>query len=130
VDGDPTLTELLIPKGERQTEDSFLEVPRGEHYLTIQNGKRGIRKLEVLVNDQPAVTRWLRDQNVRTIDLAPFMKPGPNAIRVIASGRPGSSALVLIADTPGPDSGAKRFHPLIEWETGSTDPGVNLHWGN
>jgi hypothetical protein len=127
---DPVLTELQVSKSGNRAEDSFSEIPAGEHFITLQNGTPGLRKVQVLVNDKPAATRWLRDKNVRTIDVGSSMKPGPNTITLVANGRPGSSALVLISDIPGPDSGAKIFHPLIAWEPGPVQPGVTLHWGS
>lgn len=121
---------MQIGEGRNEAKDTFFDIPATEHFLTVQNGDRGIRKLDVLVNNEPAATCWLRDRTVRTVDIAPYLRSGDNTVFLIANGRPGSSALVLISDAPGPDSGAKLFQPLVGWEQGSAEPGVSMHWGS
>jgi hypothetical protein len=129
VDGDPTLTALQIGEGRNNAKDTFFDIPSTEHFLRIQNGRPGLRRVEILVNGRSLTERWLRDGNVRVVDLAPLMTERRNEITLLANGRPGSSGIFLVSDLSDSGGEGKSAAPLIDWQPGSWDPSVSLHWG-
>lgn len=129
---DPILTTLQVPKGRERIRESFTEIPDAEHYVTIQNGHPGLRKLHVFVNGQRAAVLRVGPKGVQTADIAAAMTPGSqNIITLTGQGRPGASALVLISDVPGPEgTGAgSTYRPLVEWDSSTSAEGVNMRWG-
>lgn len=126
---DPSLAQLDIPEGTHETRERFTGIPASEHFVTVQNCDSGLRRVQIVVNGRMFPPRWMRDNDVRTIDIGPAMKAAENVVTVVANGRPGSSALVLVSDLPAWPKSLSR-PPLIEWEPGQADSGVNLHWGN
>jgi hypothetical protein len=130
---DPVLTTLQIMSEKTQARESFASIPAAEHLVTIQNGHPGLRKFYVFVNGQQAAYLPIGPKEVQTIDIATSMTKAQNTITLIGQGRPGASALVLISDVPGPDAkgmgGNLKYQPLVEWESGTGEADVNMHWG-
>jgi hypothetical protein len=127
-DGDPVLAQVQIPRGGNQRRESFANIPAAEHYVMIQNGTPGLRRVQLLVNGRHLPPRWLRDDMVRTIDIGPAMLAKNNIVTVIANGRPETSALVLISDV-APDKDGAANAMRVDWRPGPLRPGVDLHWG-
>lgn len=132
-DGDPVLTQLRVSAGKERVRESFTEIPLAEHFVTIQNGYPGLRKFNVFVNGQRAAYLRIGPKEAQTIDIAAAMTEAQNTITLVGQGRPGASALVLISDVPGPDAkGARedsKYQPLVQWEPGAMEEGVNMRWG-
>jgi hypothetical protein len=93
---------VLVSREEDQPEDqTFTDVPQAEHYVTIQNGNPGMRKVKLVVNRTKFKEVDLRPDEVRSFDIAAAMKPGnANTITVSARGKKGGSAVIVIADIP------------------------------
>lgn len=129
---DPVVTTLRIANERYRVRESFTEIPAAEHFVTIQNDHPGLRRFHVFVNGQRAASLRIGPKEVQTIDIASAMTAGSqNIVTLVGQGRPGASALVLISDVPGPGgAGANSiYRPLVEWEPGAVEKGVNMHWG-
>lgn len=130
---DPVLATLRIPEGRIRVRESFSDIPAAEHYVTIQNGHPGLRKLGIIVNGQRAAVLRIGPREVRTIDIPSAMMDPQNIITITAQGRPGASALIVISDVPSANDKAfedgLRHQPLVAWEPGPWHPDVNMHWG-
>lgn len=131
--GDPVLTELRIGEGSNRVRETFSDIPAAERYVTLQNGSPGLRRVQLVVNGKRLTPRWLRDGGVRRIDIGSAMLAEKNIVTVIANGRPGTSALLVIADAP-PETGtgtldATSVPSLIDWRPGSSRPGIDSTWG-
>lgn len=126
---DPVLTTLRIDNEKNRTRESFTDIPAAEHFVTIQNGHPGLRKFHVLVNGQRAAYLRVGPKEVQTFDFAAAMTASRNTITLTGQGRPGASALVVIADAPWQGAKDARGNSLIEWEPGTAEEGVNMRWG-
>lgn len=119
----------LVPEGRSRIRKSFSDIPARERYLTIENGRPGLRRLHVNVNGIWVERLRLRRGQVQMLDLAQHMLPEENIVTLVGEGRPGSSALILISDVPGTGD-ASGANPLrIECQPGTWRPGVSMHWG-
>jgi hypothetical protein len=129
--GDPVVTQLQIADGRNRAAESFSDLLEAEHFVTVQNGKRGLNRFLVVVNGQQLANIVLRREEVRTIDIASAMKPSQNVVTVIGRGGPGSSALVVVSDVRGVSGNGKAATalPPVVWEESEWEPGVNPHWG-
>jgi hypothetical protein len=130
-DGDPVLTTLQIPNGQRRVQDTFADIPKVEHFVTVQNGSPGLQRVWVNVNGLTVGNLQLRDREVRMLDVAREMMPEENLLTLTGEGAPGSSALIVISDVPGIQRAPNALIAPAEilWEPGSWRPGVDLHWG-
>jgi hypothetical protein len=129
--GDPALTELRIREGETRARDSFSGIPAAEHFVTVQNGAPGVPRIHVYVNDRQIETLTLTRSEVRTIDIGRAMTKPSNTVTVVAAGRPGHRALVVVSDEtgiPGPGKLAAG-RPFLVWESDPAAEGPSLHWG-
>ncbi|MFL6260727.1 MAG: hypothetical protein ACJ76Y_13525 [Thermoanaerobaculia bacterium] len=97
---DPVLTDVLRGTGQ-PVEQTNPGLPPSERYVAITNGAPGLRSLEVIVNGEVYHVNGMRDGEERTLDVGPSMFPGnANAITLRATGKPGSTATVIIRDQP------------------------------
>jgi hypothetical protein len=97
---DPVLTTLELTSG-RWIRQTFTDIPPHEHYVTVQNGNPGLKKLDIQVNGRVFKMNGLRDNEERTINVASAMNSSNNTITLTGYGKPGDSAFVLIADESG-----------------------------
>jgi hypothetical protein len=96
---DPVV-DLVVGTAGKPANKSYSGLPAAEHFVTITNGDPGVQRIDVNVNGQTWKLTGIRDNEVRTIDVASAMVAGDdNTISVTAYGRPGGSALLVIADS-------------------------------
>jgi hypothetical protein len=89
----------FISRGDDKAEvQTYDDVPREEHVLTIYNGKSGFKKLEVTVNGKALKLKDLDDGETRSIDLAKAMHPGDNTVSFKASGKKGATLNLMLWD--------------------------------
>lgn len=95
---DPVLTTVLRSNGKPVT-DSYTGLPQEEGFVTVSNGRPGLRNLDIEVNGRKFKVHGLVDGEERTLDVSSAMRPGSgNTIRFTAHGKPGSSAALMIWD--------------------------------
>lgn len=95
---DPVLTHVVRATGKPKSE-VYSDLPAEEDTVTIENGTPGLRKLEILVNNQEFRLKDLADGESLTVDVSSAMLPGNENVYVLkSSGKPGGSALILIWD--------------------------------
>jgi hypothetical protein len=139
-DEDPVITNLELTTG-RWVRQTFADIPSEEHYVTIQNSNLGLKKLEVKVNAQMFKLNGLRNNEERTIDVASAMKSGTNnTISLTGYGKPGDSAIVIIADVSGAGtsvaSAAATSQRPLDSDSLASSQGKSRHprhalvWGN
>jgi hypothetical protein len=121
---DPVLAVLQIAPGRNRVRATFSEIPMAERFVTIQNGSPGLARVQVIVNGRQAANLQLRRNEAWTVNVGSLMMASQNTVTLVAVGRPGSSAVVLISDAPG--AAAKS----VTWEPGSWQPNQNLQWGS
>jgi hypothetical protein len=130
--GDPVVTQLRIAEGRNRVAETFSDLPGTERFVTVQNGKKGVNRFQIVVNGQRVENVVLRSEEVRTIDIASAMLPSQNLVTVIGRGRSGGSALVVISDVSAGASTTSKGSvvlPYVAWDEGGGEPGANLHWG-
>jgi hypothetical protein len=118
---------------------TFAEIPQAEHFITIQNGDPGLKRLSVRVNGGRSWILRLDDNQDETIDVFSDMVAGDNTITLIGYGKSGTSALVIISDSgeaqeEGASLGSGRTDQLQRvphdwWKDRHQRTGVNLVWG-
>jgi GEVED domain len=95
---DPVVTTVIREAGKPEVE-VFSGLPRQESKITIQNGTPGLRNLDIFVNHRKFKVAGLGDGRTTTLDVAAAMVDGDqNRIELVAHGKPGASALILISD--------------------------------
>ena len=95
---DPVTTTVTRLKQEKGVQ-TFNNIPDAEHFVTVENDRPGLRRLDVVVNGHTFKVKKLDDYEIALIDIASAMQPGPvNTISLIPYGKKGDSALVMIAD--------------------------------
>lgn len=95
---DPVVTTVIREAGKPEVE-VFSGLPRQESKITIQNGTPGLRNLDIFVNRRKFKVAGLGDGRTTTLDVAAAMVEGDqNTIELVAHGKPGASALILISD--------------------------------
>jgi hypothetical protein len=95
---DPVLTEVIRATG-KPVSQTFTDIPQAESIVTIHNGTPGLTKLYIFVNGQRFKVKGLRDGQTTTLDVSSGMVPGDeNIIDLMARGKPGGSATVVISD--------------------------------
>jgi hypothetical protein len=95
---DPVTTVVTRLRHENGTQ-TFTGIPEAEHFVTVQNGSPGVRRLDVVVNGETFRVRKLDDSEIALIDIASAMENGPvNTVTLVPYGKKGDSALVMIAD--------------------------------
>jgi hypothetical protein len=77
----------------------FTNVPQSESRVQITNGVRGLKRVDIEVNNEHFRVSNLGDNEVRTLDIAAALLPGNvNRIVVQPHGPRGSSALLGISN--------------------------------
>ncbi len=104
---DPIFTVLKLSTG-RWVRQTFADVPRAEHFVTVTNGMPGLNRLHIWVNGQHAATLRLRDNETQNVDLAAVMTRQNNTISLVGTGEVPASAAVNIVDTPPAPAPASR----------------------
>jgi hypothetical protein len=94
---DPVTTTLRINKGDMAVQ-SFHYIPDGEHFIDIQNGRPGLRRLRIEVNDRPYTTLNLRSGRTIHINAASAMTKGNNTLTFIGLGETGSFANINVSN--------------------------------
>jgi hypothetical protein len=95
---DPVVTVKTRGFG-RPENATFTELPEAESLVTVSNDSPGIRNLDVVVNGQRFKIAGLGNGEEITMDVSSAMVEGyNNTIALIAYGRPGASALIVIHD--------------------------------
>jgi len=93
---DPVMTEITFaPGGGVQR---FTDLARAESRLWIYNDTPGLTALRAIVNGHPVSVTGLRAGETRMIDVSRFMRASNNTVTLVALGRVGGTATVLIAD--------------------------------
>jgi hypothetical protein len=117
---DPVIVTLVVEKA--KVKKTFIEIPAEEHFISVQNGAPGLKKLVAVVNGQKFKLNGLEDNQVATLDVSSAMNAESNTITLKGRGAGGSSAVVTIADVP---IDAPTFTGMLQ----SGNAG-NLLWGN
>lgn len=95
---DPVLTTIIRKEG-RPEAQVISGLPRQESKISIHNGTPGLRRLDVFVNHRRFRVAGLGNGRATELDVAAAMVDGDqNTIELIAYGKPGASAMVLISD--------------------------------
>jgi hypothetical protein len=95
---DPIDTTVIRTDGKPVTE-THTDLSHAMSKITLINDSPGLASLEVTVNGTKFTLKNLKSGERRTLDVAPAMKPGnTNTISLKATGTPGGSATVVIAD--------------------------------
>ena len=104
---DPLTARIVIPPGGSATTvahftprgtGQYPGVPGTEGTLLIQNGTPGIRALLISINGKNSVVTGLIDGQERSVNIAPFMKPGDNTVVLTGYGKAGDWAEIVIHD--------------------------------
>jgi hypothetical protein len=127
---DPVITRVEIGE-EGVTRQEFTGIPSFEHYASIQNGRPGLHTLRLIVNGHVHELTGLADGQQVLVDIGPAMIPGvENTVVLEGVGAPGSSALVVIADSPTGEAGAVQvIVPGLTLRVEQTAEGLELSWG-
>jgi hypothetical protein len=96
---DPIFTVLKLTTG-RWARQTFADVPKAEHFITVTNGDPGLNRLHIWVNSKHFNTLSLGDNETRSLDLAAAKMEKTNTISLVGAGELGASASVLIGDIP------------------------------
>lgn len=97
---DPIFTTLNITTG-RWVRQTFTDIPQAESHITVTNGDPGLKKLRIRVNSKHYKTLKLKDNQIKTLNVASAMDAGDhNTISLIGKGELGASADVAIVDSP------------------------------
>lgn len=126
------LAELRVADGKGRARQGFAGIGTGDGFVRVQNGAPGVQQVEILVNGAQAAAFRIADDEVLGFDVTAGMKGEKNTVAVVASGRPGSSALVTMSRLLPGQLGAKGMTdlPRVDWRPASRREGLDLHWGN
>jgi hypothetical protein len=124
---DPIFTVLKLSTG-RWVRQTFADVPKAEHFLTVTDGNPGLARLHIWVNSKHAATLRLKDNETQNIDLAAVMTEQKNTISLVGMGELGASAAVNIVDSP-PAAAAKQGIAAAAAQALSSGPRQNAVWG-
>jgi hypothetical protein len=84
--------------GRGRLDIEIVKVSSAMRYVTIRNGRNGLRNVEVYVNHRWFLSGPLKDGQVKTLDVSRALVPGKrNRIVLIGRGRSHDSAVVTIA---------------------------------
>lgn len=125
------LSELRIREGKGRARETFAGVSSKEGFVTIQNGSPGVQRVEILVNGARSAAFTMAKDQILGFDVTAGMMAEKNTVTVVASGRPGGSALVTVTRLQKHQLGAKGISdlPRIQWQPASQGD-INLLWGN
>lgn len=94
---DPIIT-LQVRENGKPVSETFIDIPREESRIYIENGSPGLNHLEVIVNGTKFKLDRLTDGASRALDVSSAMLEGGNLITLRAYGKPGGSAAVMISN--------------------------------
>jgi hypothetical protein len=131
---DPVLTSLTVTRG-GPVSQTFSDIPQAEHFVTIQNGDPGLKRLEVTVNGTRFRLDDLRSGEERTLDIGSAMTAGSNSVTLRAQGERSASAVVSIGDTGDAAGGEQRSDghghgPAVVQGSGRGSPHELSGWGH
>lgn len=122
---DPVITSVEIFAG-NQVEQRFEGLLAAEHYLYVQNGAPGLARLAVGINGRHFVLN-LTDGQIVASDLRCVMLEGnENWVVFTGYGEAGSSALVMLTDTPSGNEEPLQETVLLSLCHGES--GLKLSW--
>jgi hypothetical protein len=129
---DLRLSELRIAEGRIRVRETFPGVAAADGFVTIQNSAHGVDEVLVLVNGKRAATLRMTDGAVLGVDVMDKMVAEKNTIAVVASGKPGASALVTLTRVLQSRHGGKTISdlPTIDWKPERKAAGAELRWGD
>jgi hypothetical protein len=94
---DPLITSAIRQAGTPQT-DNYSGIDQSESQLTVYNGKPGATNLKIQVNNKVFTVSSLADGAQQKLDIGAALNPGANnTVSVTSLGRPGGSAVLLVA---------------------------------
>jgi hypothetical protein len=97
-DCDPALVTVGQGPGERAVQ-VLHHLVKTESHVTLTNNTPGVDRVRLVVNGHRFELANLRDGETRTLDVSSAMRTGTsNTLVVVAHGRRGSSAVVLVSD--------------------------------
>ena len=125
VSFDPIITTLEVLARNR-VQQRFEGLMSAEHYFFVQNGRPGLRRLEVNINGRGFGVDLVNGQSVSS-DLRRAMREGTdNVVTLTGYGEVGSSAFVTLTDTPtGPQ---QELAETVLLTLGQTESGLALTW--
>lgn len=126
------LSELRIREGKGRARETFAGVTSKEGFVTIQNGSPGVRQVEILVNGARLAAFSMAKDQILGFDVTAGMMAEKNTVTVVASGKPGGSALVTVTRLQKHQAGAKGVSdlPRIQWQPASQAEATSVVWGN
>ena len=93
------VTTLVVRETGKPVSETLTNIPYEESYVTVYNGDPGLKKLDIIVNGTQCKITALGHGRETTIDVLSAMLPGDNnTITLVARGKPGCSANVIISD--------------------------------
>lgn len=94
---DPLLTSSIRQAGQPQT-DIYNGIDQSESRLTVYNGKPGLSNLKIQVNGTTFTANNLQDGQQQVLDISSALTAGGNnTVTVTSIGKPGGSAVLLVA---------------------------------
>ena len=102
---DPVIANLTVKNGRGLLVRVFNGIPQAERYITLQNGTPGLTRAALTVNGRIVSQGSLSDGQVVAVDVAQWLRPGKNTVRIAARGPQGATAVLTIGDV-APSAGA------------------------
>lgn len=94
---DPLLTSAIRQSGQPQT-DTYTGIDKSESQLTVYNGQPGVSSMQIQVNGKTFNVGSLTNGQQKTLDISSaLVAGGNNTITVTCVGKPGGSAVLLVA---------------------------------
>ncbi len=97
---DPLLTSTIRQAGQPQT-DTYSGIAQSESQLTIYDGTPGVSTMKLQVNGHSFTVPALQDGQKVGLDISSALGSGDNTITVTSVGKPGGSAVLLVAPPAG-----------------------------
>jgi hypothetical protein len=94
--GDPVIANLEVKQ--RHLDRTYKNLPRHEHYVTLENGTPGLTSVKLWVNGKRIHAGTLADSAVLRLNTAAWMTKPKNTVRIQAEGPAGATAVLLIGD--------------------------------
>jgi len=95
---DPVIANLTIKKDRAPLVRVFNGIPQAERYITLQNGTPGLTRAALTVNGRIVSQGSLSDGQVVEVDIAQWLRPGRNTVRIAPRGPQGATAVLTIGD--------------------------------
>jgi hypothetical protein len=94
---DPALLSVGTDPGTPSSQ-TVHHVSKGESTVTIYNGTPGLTRLELVVDGKRQEITGLTDGATRTVDVSSLLHKGSNTVTVVAQGKAGGSATVILTN--------------------------------